>query len=500
MSRPAEKHAKSAQNALSSQIINKDDQLRKQKSVSSDWEHSSMRELESKISHQEETIGSKDAQLSNLQSSMTAQQREIKKLVASNEDRLKLRDELDAMKRELEIQSRKANTADNYMRKLQASQAMEKERDSLRQELERVRSIADGAEKSRQENMALRKSNDETSRTLSQIEQDFEELRKTNKQLRLTRDSAVQQVDALTERFAQDQETIAELRDGHGETMDSFSPRENQGLEGELLESSRFEDDMYASRALIRWLRVLTLDRKTRLAALEKQNHQVSCEVADKDMKIRTLQRQLEHTEASCIDRHMTIQHLRQENSTLQTSLTQVQQGHPVEGSVHLNLVKVHSAHNCQSTEVYKRMREQLKAAEADKAKVKEDLAILHAEHEILQHDRELSSQNQFILSSSNIDLLQGSLVTMNNVSMLDGLKKESNPPNQDLAEIINAASPGRDIDSRGTAYVNVIDNSRRRSAKDEEVRPFSEHRDFRESPEHRSFINLFSKKHRANI
>ena len=459
-----------------------------------------MRSLEAKISQQEEMISSKEAQLDNLQSSMTVQQRENKKLAALDEDRLKLSDELDAIKRDLERQSRKANTADNYMRKLQASQAVEKERDSLRQELESVQNKAAASEKIRQENIALRKSNEETSRTLSQIEQEYEELRLNNRQLRMTRDSAVQQLDALTERFAQDQETIAELRDRHGEIMKPSSPGEYRGLKGELVDSFKHEEDMYTSRVLIRWLRILTLHRETRFAVLQKQNHQLSSESADKNGQIATLRTQLEHTEAVSIDRYTHIQKIQQENIALQTILSKVQQGHPIEGSVNFkDLLQLHSAHRYQSTEVYKRMREQLKAAESDKARITDDLAILHAERESLQSDCESSSQNQSILCDLSIDLLQGSLVNMDKSSMFDALKKQDGPTNPDLADIIKATSPSRDFKTRGDAYVNIIDNSRERNAKHEKVRYLPNHEDVKKLPERHSFTKIFTKKRRAN-
>lgn len=239
------------QDALNCQIGEKDELLKKQKIISNGWEQSSVRDLESKISQQEEIIAGKEAQLTALQSTTAELQHKNQKLRASSEEVQKLKDELHIMKPELEKQTRKANTADNYVRKLQNSQLIEKERDALRQELEDTRKEAAATEKVRLDNLALTQSNDETSRTLSQIEQDFEELRMTNKHLRISRDNAMRQVEAFNERFAQDQETIAELRDRQAGPVSPKSPGLDEGLEGELLHSSEHESDMYASRYLV---------------------------------------------------------------------------------------------------------------------------------------------------------------------------------------------------------------------------------------------------------
>ena len=233
--------------ALNQQITERDEQLKKARWMMSDREQSSMKELETKISQQEESLSSKDNQMSRHQSDIAELQREKRRLLVSDEKLQKLQDEFDVMKAELERQTRKANTADKYVQKLQASQSVEKERDSLRQELDDARNQLGTLNKLRQENAALSKANDEASRTLSQIEQEHEELRMTKKQIRIDNDSLVRQVDALNERFAQDQETIAELRDRGGGSDAMSSPTVvNGGLEGELHETSKNEDQMSA--------------------------------------------------------------------------------------------------------------------------------------------------------------------------------------------------------------------------------------------------------------
>ena len=327
--------------ALNDEISERDEQLKKARSMNSDREHSSIKDLESKISHQEEIIASKDGDLNKLQVNFSELQRESKKHSAAREAVSHLQDEVDVMKLELEKQTRKANTADKYMQKLQTSQGVEKERDSLRQDLEEARTQLAATSKLRQENAALQQSNDESSRVLSQIEQDNDELRMTKKQLRVNYDSLARQVDALNERFAQDQETIADLRD-RSASSDHTPPSAamNGGLEGELHETSKHEDQ-----------------KKVRIAELEKRKHQLETDMQETDAKKNTLQRQLNIAMEKSADHSGQVQALREEILTLQTSLAEVREGHPIEG-----------------TETFKRMRDQVKVEEQKRVELEKEL------------------------------------------------------------------------------------------------------------------------------
>ena len=467
--------------------------------------------METKISQQEEVIASHEAQLVKSQSHVAELQRENKKLGVSAEKTQKFQDELDVLKLELEKQTRKANTAEKYVQKLQASQNIEKERDFLRKELEEARSVISANHDLRRENVALQKSNDETSRTLSQIEQDNEELRMTKKQLRLTYDSLAQQVDALNERFAQDQETIADLRDGNGGSQPPTSPAmTNSGLEGELTETSMHENQMQASQTLLQWTRILTVARKTRLAELEKLNRDFLSDATDKDAKVLTLQRQADIAQETSAEKYAQLQRLRQENIALQTSLTQVQQGHPIEGSVDFQPTNILRTHDCQSTEVFKRMRDQVKAADAQNAVQADELSSLRQKLECAYGDRMSSSQNLFMLSDLNIDLLEGSFVDKNQVDFVEDVKRQNaqeltkirikydaakkqidllqaqldeqterdqvnhngsnDPIKEGILRMLKAASPETSIQSKSDAILQKIEDGRERVAKQQEV------------------------------
>jgi len=508
--------------ALNDQIVEKDDQLKKQRSVNNDREQSTLRELESKISQQEEVIASHEIQLAKSHTHVTELQRENRKLNSSSEKIQKLEDELDVMKADLERQTRKANTADKYMQKLQSSQSIEKERDSLRQEVGDMRTRLLGADKLRHENLALQKSNDESSRTLSQIEQEHEELRMTKKQLRMNYDSLTHQVDALNERFAQDQETIADLKDRHVGSESQASPSmANGGLEGELAETSKHEEQMQVVYALMTWMRTLTSNRKSRIVELEKENQRLLSDANSKEAESQVAKRQLENAQDSSADQYAQTQRLRQEILSLQTSLGQVRQGHPIEGSVHPQRKNMGRTHNYYSTETFRKMRDQVKAEAKRSAGLEEELLIANKNLEMARNDRMLSSESHYMMTSLNIDLLEESLIDKPKLEMVKEVTQQTaaalielesehqalqkrhqrqqedfdkrteaqcvvsrDEPqlqgevnvamgdlnNSELRDLIQQASSGMSVDSVSDAIVTKIENGRERLAKQQKV------------------------------
>lgn len=69
-----------------------------------------------------------------------------------------------------------------------------------------------------------------------------------------------------------------------------------------------------------------------RIAELQRQIQQMASEGSDKDAKYTTIQRQLNIAMESAGDYTGQISSLREEILTLQTSLAEVREGHPIEG------------------------------------------------------------------------------------------------------------------------------------------------------------------------
>ena len=224
---------------------------------------------------------------------------------------------------------------DKYKQKVQASQNAEKERESLRQELEEARSRVMATDKLRRENAQLRQEHDEMSQTLQRSEQEHNELRLMKKEAfaemkRLNRD-----LKAMHEKSAQDQERMADLEDRFGGSETHSSPTVvDGGLESELAESSKHEQQMQVASNLLLWVRVIMSDRKTRILELEKRIRQLTDDASNGGTKVAILQRQLDNAQDLSADQCKQFQVFRQEISQLQTSILEVRQGHPIEGLV----------------------------------------------------------------------------------------------------------------------------------------------------------------------
>ena len=390
-------------------------------------EHSSVKELKFKISQQEEIIGGHEADISRARSMITELQRENKKLLSTGDQFQKLQDEYDAMKLELEKQSRKANTADKYLQKLQATQLIEKDRDLIKLELDDMRKKLSSSSNARLENLALQKTNDEVSRTLAQIEREHEELRVTNKQLRISCESYGQQIEVLNERGAQDQEIIADLKENQARLASLDSPMRNGILENELSDSSAQADEVYECMILLRWNRLIYLSSKQRVFALEKENVQIRSEMADQKTTSAELVRQLEATKAASADHLLRLQRARDNNLALQTSLTQVQQGHPIEGLVPSQCEGDQLTHNCESTQVFRRMRDQVNHEKEQRIRAEESASILRRQNEDFQSDRMFSMQSNAILSDLLMDTIEENFKGVDEIQLKDGLRKQAN-------------------------------------------------------------------------
>lgn len=401
---------------LKAQSTRKDEELKDQRSLNSERAQSSLRDLEFKISEQEEIITSKELELAQSQSRVVSLQREHEKFSESKKSFQKLDDDLKIMRVELEKQTKKANTADHYLRKLQLNQSIENERDKMRLELEDARKSLKMTDDLRQENAALQVSNNEKSQTISQIERDLLEHQRTKKQLRINYDSLTQEVHGLNERFAQDQETIADLKDRHGSSESHSSPTiVNGGLESELADTSKYENQMQVSNILVRWLRILTYNRKIRITELEKQNQALSSDAFSSNTQLAVLQKQLESAQEATADHIGHTSDMRQELLALETSFGQIRQGHPIEGFVTPWDIVEDPAHLCPSTEIFQRMRDQLKAKQHRCHDLEVQLSKVCNSLGNAQNDRMSSAENYMMISALGIDLLTGSIMDKSN-------------------------------------------------------------------------------------
>ncbi|KAK4698005.1 hypothetical protein P7C71_g162, partial [Lecanoromycetidae sp. Uapishka_2] len=410
---------------LSKLSIEQEGELRRLNSKHNETKQISVRDLDIKISHQEETISRHEAQIAEHQLNEAELERKYRKLREVDDKLQNLQDNFDEQKVKLEEQTRKANQADNYKRKLQASQSIEKERDSLRQQLDEARPNLQHFEDIRKENAKLQQQNHEIGQTLSRSERDNTELRETKQAYlaeidRLQRDSK-----ALREVLAQGQERITELEDAGNSENHSSPTLVDGGLESELAETSKQEEEMQVACTVLFWTRVLMSDRKNRILDLEKQLRQMTSDATEQHTKFTSLQRQLGDAQERSTSQYEQFLETRQEVSSLQSSLAEVRGGHPIEGSVSPSRITFDVAHNLESTEAFKRVREQLQVERKKRAELEQKLSAAQRDVNAANNDRMSSFERHCMMTDLSIDLLEGELCDKPKLQMVDEVKRQ---------------------------------------------------------------------------
>ncbi len=404
-----------------------EDRLKKLTSVHNEREQLSIRDLEAKISQQEETIGRQESQIAELQSNEADLQRRASKLSDMEEKFQKLQDEFHIQKVNLDEQTRRANAGDKYKQKVQATQGIERERDALRNQIDELRPRAQAYDEVRRENSKLKQENHEIGQTLSHSERSNNEFREMKQAYVAEIERFHRETKGLREALAQGQERIADLEDrSGGSEVHSSPPIVDGGLESELAETSKHEQQMQVARSVLFWTRVLTIDRKSRIVELEKQNRQLTDDSDEKETTIKTMQRQFENIQALSVDQDKRLQDKTQEITNLQSSLAEVRQGHPIEGSVTPSPRSVYLSHNVNSTETFKRTREQLKIEQKRNIELEKMLSAAQKEIEAANDERMSSFDRHCLISELNIDLLQGALIDKPKLEIVEAVKKQN--------------------------------------------------------------------------
>jgi hypothetical protein len=403
-----------------------EDQLKKLSSVQNEREQWSVKDLQDKISQLEDTIGQQESQIAEYQSTEAELERKMNKLRSVDDKLQKLQDDFHIQKGQLEEQTKRANRGDHYKRKCEANQHMERERDSLRQQLDEARPRLQAYDDIRRDNARLQQENHEKLQTLSRSERDNNELREMKQSYLAEIDRLKQDTKGMREVLAQGQERIADLEDRSGGSEIHSSPTVvDGGLESELVETSKHEEQMQVANVLLLWNRVLTMDRKTRIIELEKENRQLASSTNDIEARLTVLQRQLENSQLLSTDQEKQVQGMRQEIAGLQSSLVEVRQGHPIEGFVSSPPASIHLAHTVESTETFKRMREQLKTEQKKRVDLEEKLSAAQKETEVANDERTSSFERHCLMTDLNVDLFEGALIDKPKLQMIEEIKKQ---------------------------------------------------------------------------
>lgn len=403
-----------------------EDELKRLNSKHNESKQMSVRDLEMKISYQEETISRHEAQIAEHESNEAELERKYRKLREADERLQNLQDSFDEQKVKLEEQTRKANQADNYKRKLQTSQSIEKERDLLRQQLDEARPRLQGFENIRRENAKIQQENHEIGQTLSRSEQGNTELRETKQAYLAEIDRLNRDLKAMREVLAQGQERITDLEEAGGSDIHSSPIFVDGGLESELAETSKHEDQMQVACTVLLWTRVLMSDRKSRILDLENQLQQMANDASKQEFKLTEIQRQLDLAQELSVDQYKQFQETRQEISTLQSSIAEVREGHPLDGCVSPFCKSFGVAHGLESTETFKRMRAQLKIEQVKRAELEEQLSTAQRDVDAANGDRTSSFERHCMMTDLSIDLLlKGDLCDKPKLQVVEEVKKQ---------------------------------------------------------------------------
>ena len=410
--------------AIRNESIETDKQLKKFTAMRNERKQPAVKELETKISQQEEVIGRQEAQINEYRSKEAEMQRKMKKLDAADERLQNLQDDFDVQKVELEHQTRRANAGEKYKQKVQASQKVEKERDLARKELNDARSRLEEAGSCRRDNAKLQQENREISQTLSRSERDNTELREIKQTYlseinRLRHDSK-----SLRDALAQSQDRIADMEERHGAS--ERHPSVADGLDAELAEAVNHEQQMQVASTVLLWTRVLMNTRKIRITELEKHVRQLMSEASDKDIELAMLQAQLHSGQEHSADQYREALEPPQKMSVLQSSLGELRQGYSIEESV-LAVPPVDlEAYNIESTEIFTNMRQLIKAQQKQCAHLEEKLSAAQRGLEAAESDSMSTFENHCMLTDLTVDLFEGELVTKPKLQVVEEIRKQN--------------------------------------------------------------------------
>ena len=388
-------------------------------SARSDVDQFSLRELEAKISQQEEIISSKEFQISEHQSHESELQRRLTKLNGVADEFQKLQDELHIQKAELLEQTKKANAGDKYKHKVQAFQTIERERDSLRYQIEEARPKMRAYEDLRRDNARLVKENREIGSTLSQSEIGNSELRETKQGVIAENDRLRRELKSLRAEYAQSQENSADSMDrSDGSEIHSSPTVMDGGLESELAITETREQQTQVVLALLEWQKGLSVDRKHQSLDFERQFSELTNQVSEKESKIVVLQQQLDGARALAAEQSAKLVKLHGDISALESSMTKVRQGQPIEGSVSSDPSSLNLTHTVTSTRTFKRLQDELQ--EERKRRNEAEEALAEADNSCTS-----SFERHCLISDLNFDLLEGEFIGKPKIESLEKAKRQ---------------------------------------------------------------------------
>ena len=306
----------------------------------------------------------------------------------------------------------------------------------LRTELDELHLRLKELETGQHKTAGLQLTIDEYKRILPKIEQDRVELQMMKKQLEFDNATLAHRWESANKQQARDQELIGDLTDKIRE-MESgqvlVPAPVSGGLEEELSKSTKTESDLQAAFILLKWNRMLTESRKIEVAKLSGEIQELKKSTPEEDAKSVMLQQLLDDANQKHAILEEKYLEAYQDKLVLESSLADVQQGHPIEGYGLWNPTTGINTHLSGSTEVFQKMRRQLSTYKRRLSESETELARTKAQLTTSQADR--MSLQRIILASKaeGANELSVSLIGKDEREALEELKQFNSAELTDL-------------------------------------------------------------------
>ncbi|KAJ5414430.1 Microtubule binding protein HOOK3 [Penicillium cosmopolitanum] len=173
--------------------------------------------LESKTRQQDDLIASQEAKLSAAQDEIDSLLMTVESLKVKNQRYQKLQDDYDELRTDRDQLARKANAAEKYRQKLQASQDFEKENSTLKNQLKDIQQQLKESDSQQRWTSERDVELEEYRKLLPQLEQECNEIQNLKKQLEFNNHALTERLESADEQHERDDALISELRDRLGE-------------------------------------------------------------------------------------------------------------------------------------------------------------------------------------------------------------------------------------------------------------------------------------------
>lgn len=225
---------------LQNRLASTEDRLVTLKSGKGDIGHNA-KALESKTRQQDDLIASQEAKLTATQDEIDSLRMTVESLRVKNQRYQKLQDDYDELRTEKDQLARKANAAEKYRQKLQASQDFEKENQTLKNQIKDIQQQLKESDSQQRWSSERDVELEEYRKLLPQVEQECNEIQNLKKQLEFNNHALTERLESADEQHERDDALISELRERLGE-MDGLPGSASPGSETPKMQGTLHKD------------------------------------------------------------------------------------------------------------------------------------------------------------------------------------------------------------------------------------------------------------------